>query len=86
MAFQAAQQELSTGESPRVVGAKNDAREIPDRIRHTGFERENVSLGRPARMLPPEMSEDSNHRESVTDGGSDPGIDVTEQGGGRLLA
>ena len=37
-------------------------------------------------MLPPEVPEDSDHRYSVIDGGSDPGIDVSEQGDGRLLA
>jgi hypothetical protein len=38
VAFEAAQQERSTGESPHIVGAKDDAREIPDHIGHTGFE------------------------------------------------
>jgi hypothetical protein len=36
-------------------------------------------------MPPSKMSEDSDHRDSVTDGGSDPGIDVLEQGAGWLL-
>jgi hypothetical protein len=31
------------------------------------------------------MSEDSDHRDSLTDGGSDPGIDVLEQGTDWLL-
>ena len=38
VAFEAAQQELSTRESPHVVSAKNDAREILDRLGHAGFE------------------------------------------------
>src|SRR5262249_44397789 len=50
------------------------------------FEREYVLLGGPAGMPPPKMSEDSDHRDSVTDGRSDPGVDVSEHGGGRLLA
>ena len=86
VAFEAAQQELPTGESPHIVGAKDDAREIPDRVGDASVEREDVSLGGPAGMPPPKMSEDSGHRDSVTDGGSDPSIDFSEHGGGRLLA
>src|SRR5262245_38278921 len=37
-------------------------------------------------MPPPKISEDSDHRDSVTDGRSDPGFDVVEHGTGRLLA
>src|SRR5262245_9468003 len=37
-------------------------------------------------MPPPKISEDSDHRDSVTDGRSDPCFDVLEHGSGRLLA
>ena len=36
-------------------------------------------------MPPAKMSEDSDHWDSVTDSGSDPGIDVLEQGADWLL-
>jgi hypothetical protein len=85
VAFEAAEQELSTREPTHIVGAEDDAREIPDCIGHTRFEREDLSLGGPAGMLPPEVPEDSDHRYAVIDGGSDPVIDLSQQGVGWLL-
>ena len=52
VAFDAAEQEASTREPAHVVGAHDDAREIPDRIRHASLEPEDVPFGgraRPAR-------------------------------------
>src|SRR5688572_20515486 len=54
VAFEATEQEPSTREPTHVVGAEHDARQIPDCIGHTRFEREDLSLGGPAGMLPPE--------------------------------
>jgi hypothetical protein len=85
VAFEAAEQELSTREPTHIVGAEDDAREIPDCIGHTRFERDDLSLGGPAGMLPPEVPEDSDHRYAVIDGGSDPVIDLSQQGVGWLL-
>ena len=85
MAFEATEQEPSTREPTHIVGAEDDARQIPDCIRHTRFEREDLSLGGPAGLLPPEVPEDSDHRYSVIDGGSDPDIDLSQQGVGWLL-
>ena len=86
MAFEATEQEPATGEPTHIVGAEDDARQIPDCIGHTRFEREDVSLGGPAGMRPPEVPEDSDHRYSVIDGGSDPVIDLSQQGVGGLMA
>jgi hypothetical protein len=85
VAFEAAEQERSTREPTHIVGAENDARQIPDYIGHTRFEREDLSLGGPAGTLPPEVPEDSDHRYSVIDGGSHPIIDLLQQGVDWLL-
>ena len=85
MAFEATEPEPATGEPTHIVGAEDDAREIPDGVGHARFEREDVSLDGPAGMLPPEVPEDSDHRYSVIDGGSDPVIDLSQQGVGWLL-
>jgi hypothetical protein len=85
VAFEATEQEPSTREPTHIVGAEDDARQIPDCIRHTCFEREDLSLGGPAGLLPPEVPEDSGHRYAVIDGGSDPDIDLSQQGVGWLL-
>src|SRR5262245_51838823 len=86
MALEAALQELPTGQYPHVVGTKDDAREIPDGIGDASFERKDVLLAGPAGMPPPKMSEDTDHRDSITDGGSDPAVDASQHGGDRLLA
>ena len=86
VAFEATEQEPSTREPTHIVGAEDDARQVPDCIGHTRFEREDLSLGGPAGLLPAEMPEDSDHRYSVIDGGSDPDIDLSQQGVGGLLA
>src|SRR5258705_6226058 len=52
VAFEAAEQEASTREPAHVVGADDDAREIPDRIRDASFEPQDVPLRGPARMVP----------------------------------
>src|SRR5687768_14875293 len=85
VAFEATEQEPSTREPTHIVGAEHDARQIPDCIGHTRFEREDLSLGGPGGMLPPEVSENSDHRYSVIDRGSDPVIDLSKQGVGGLL-
>ena len=85
MAFEAPEQELSAREPTHIVGTEDDARQIPDCIGHTRFEREDLSLGGPAGMLPPEVPENSDHLYSVTDGGADPDSDLTQQGVGWLL-
>jgi hypothetical protein len=85
VAFEATEQERSTREATHIVGAEDDARQIPDCIGHTRFEREDLSLGGPAGMLPPEVPEDSDHRYSVIDGRSDPVTDLSQQGVGGLL-
>jgi len=86
VALEATEQEPSTREPTHIVGAEDDARQVPDCIGHTRFEREDLSLGGPARLLPAEVPEDSDHRYSVTDGGSDPDLDLSHQGVGGLLA
>ena len=85
VALEATEQEPSTREPTHVVGAEDDARQIPDGIGHTRLEREDLSLGGPAGLLPAEVPEDSDHRYSVIDGGSDPDIDLSQQGVGWLL-
>ena len=85
VAFEASEKQLSTREPTHIVGAEDDARQIPDCIGHTRFEGEDVSLGGPAGVPPPEVPEDSDHRYSVIDGGSDPVIDLSQQGVGWLL-
>ena len=85
VAFEATEQEPSTREPVHIVGAEHEARQIPDCIGHTRFEREDLSLGGPAGMIPPEVPEDSHHRDSVIDSGSDPVIDLSQQGVGWLL-
>ena len=77
VAFEATEQELSAREPTHIVGAEDDARQVPDGIGHTRFEREDLSLGGPAGMLPPEVPENPDHRYSVIDGGSDPVIDLS---------
>ena len=83
--FEATEQERSTREPTHIVGAEDHARQIPDCIGYTRFERENLSLGGPAGMLPPEVPEDSDHRYSIIDSRSDPVIDLSQQGVGWLL-
>ena len=85
MAFEAAEQEASTREPAHVVGAHDDAREVPDGIRHASFEPEDVPLGGPAGMLPPEVPEDTDHRHPAIDGSSDPIADLPQHRVGRLL-
>jgi hypothetical protein len=85
VAFEAPEQERSAREPTHIVGTEDDARQIPDCIGHTRFEREDLSLGGPAGMLPPEVPENSDHLYSVTDGGADPDIDLSQQGVGWLL-
>jgi hypothetical protein len=46
VAFEAAEQEMSPGEPAHVVGADDDAREIPHGIRHASFELEEVGTER----------------------------------------
>jgi hypothetical protein len=84
VALEATEQEPSTREPAHIVGAEHDARQIPDCIGHTRFEREDLSLGGPAGMVPPEVPEDSDHRYAVIDSGSDPVIDLAQQVVGRL--
>jgi hypothetical protein len=84
VAFEATELEPSSRECTHVVGAEDDARKIPDCIGQTSFEREEVSLGGPAGMLPPQVPEDSDHWYSLVDGGSHPIIDLLQQGVGWL--
>jgi hypothetical protein len=86
VAFEATEQERSTRQPPHIVSAEDDARQIPDRAGHTRFEREDLSLGGPAGMLPPEVPEDSDQRDSSIDGGSNPVADLSQDGVGGLLA
>src|SRR5687767_4622970 len=85
VAFEAAEQEASTRDPADVVGAHDDAREIPDRIRHASFEPEDVLLGRPAGMVPPEVPEDADHRHPAIDGNPDPIADLPQHRVGRSL-
>jgi len=85
VAFEATDQESSTREPTHIVGAEDDAGQLPDCIGHTRFEREDLSLGGPAGMLPPEVPEDSDHGYSVIDSGSDPVIDLSQHVVRRLL-
>src|SRR5260370_8160361 len=85
VAFEAAEQEASTREPAHVVGAHDDAGEIPDRIRHASFEREYVPLRGPAGMFPPEVPEDADHRHPAIDGNPDPIADLPQDRLGRLL-
>jgi len=85
VAFEAAEQEASTREPTHVVDAHDDAREVPDCIRHASFEPEDVPLGGPAEMLPPEIPEDSDHRHPAIDGSSDPIADLPQDRVGRSL-
>ena len=64
VAFETTEQEPSTGQSLHVVGTQDDARQLSDCVSQARFEREDVLLGGPAGMLPPEVSEDSHHRHS----------------------
>jgi len=85
VAFEATEQERSAREPTHIVGTEDDARQVPDCIGHTRLEREDLPLGGPAGLLPAEVPEDSDHRYSVIDGGSDPDIDLSQQGVGWLL-
>ena len=85
VAFEATEQERSAREPTHIVGTEDDARQVPDCIGHTRLEREDLSLGGPAGLLPAEVPEDSDHRYSVIDGGADPDIDLSQQGVGWLL-
>jgi hypothetical protein len=72
VAFEATEQQRSAREPTHIIGTEDDARQVPDCIGHTRFEREDLSLGGPAGLLPAEVPEDSDHRYSVVDGNSDP--------------
>src|SRR6476661_9734017 len=85
VAFEAAEQEASTRNPADVVGAHDDAREIPDRIRHASFEPEYFPLRGPAGMFPPEVPEDADHRHPAIDGNPDPIADLPQDRLGRLL-
>jgi hypothetical protein len=85
VAFEATEQEPSTREPTHIVGAEDDARKIPDCIGYTRFEREDLGVGGPAGMLPPEVPEDSDHGYSVIDSGTDPVIDLSQHVVRRLL-
>ena len=85
VAFEAAEQEATTREPAHVVGAHDDAREIPDRIGHASFEPEDVPLGGPSWMPPPEVPEDADHRHPAIDGGPDPIADLLQHRVGWLL-
>jgi hypothetical protein len=85
VAFEATEQERSAREPTHVVGTQDDARQAPDCIGDTRFEREDLPLGGPAGTLPPEVPEDSDHRYSVTDGRADPELDLSQQAVGGLL-
>ena len=85
VAFEATEQEASTREPAHVVGAHDDAREIPNRIRHASFEPEYVPFRGPAEMLPPEVPEDADHRDPAVDGNPDPVADLLQYRVGRLL-
>jgi hypothetical protein len=85
VAFEATEQERSAREPTHIVGTEDDARQVPDCIGHTRFEREDLSLGGPAGLLPAEVPEDSDHRYSIIDGGSDTVTDLAQQGVGWLL-
>jgi hypothetical protein len=82
VAFEATEQERSAREATHIVGTEDDARQVPDSIGHTRFEREDLSLGGPAGLLPAEVPEDADRRYSVTDGGADPDLDLSQQGVG----
>ena len=85
VAFEATEQERSAREPTHIVRAENDAREIPDCIGHTRFEREDLSFGGPAWLRPAEVPEDSDHGYSFIDSGSDPVIDLSQHVVRRLL-
>jgi len=85
VAFEAAEQEASTREPAHVVGADDDAREIPDRIRDASFEPQDVPLGGPAGMFPAEIPEDADHRHPAIDSTTDPIADLPQDRVGRLL-
>ena len=85
VAFEAAEQEASTREPAHIVGAHDDAREIPDRIRNASFEPEYVPFRGPAGMFPPEIPEDADHRGPAIDGNPGPIADLPQDRLGRLL-
>jgi len=85
VAFDAAEQEASTREPAHGVGADDDAREIPDRIRDASFEPQDVPLGGPAGMFPAEIPEDADHRHPAIDSTTDPIADLPQDRVGRLL-
>ena len=85
VAFEATEQEASTRNPADVVGAHDDAREIPDRIRHASFEPEYVPFSGPAGMLPPEIPEDAGHRGPAIEGVPDPIANLPQDRLGRLL-
>lgn len=84
VAFEATEQEASTGEATHVVGAHDDARKIPNRLRHARFEPEHVPFRGPAGMFPPEVPEDADHRDPAVDGNPDPIGDLPQYRVGRL--
>jgi hypothetical protein len=77
VAFQATEQERSGRKLTHRVGTEDDAREIPDCIGHARFEREDRSISGPAGLPPAQVPKDSDHRDSVIDGGADPAIDLS---------
>jgi hypothetical protein len=85
VAFEAAEQEVSTREPAHVVGAHDDAREVPDGIRHASFEPKDVPFRGPAGMFPPEIPEDADHRGPAIDGNPGPIADLPQDRLGRLL-
>ena len=85
VALEAAEQEASTCYSTDIVGAHDDARKVPDRIRDTSFEPEYVAFRGPAGMLPSEIPEDADHRGAAIDGGPGPIADLPQDRLGRLL-
>src|SRR5260370_19312136 len=85
VAFEAAEQEASTRDPADVVRAHDDAREIPDRIRHASFEPEYVPLLGPAGMFPPAVPEDAHHRDPATAGHPDPIADLPQDSHGPVL-
>jgi hypothetical protein len=85
VAFEAAEQKASTREPAHAVGAHDDARELPDRIRHASFEPEDVHFSGPAGMLPPKVPGDADHRPPAIDGNPDPIDDLPQHRVSRLL-
>ncbi len=54
-------------------------------VMHASFEPEEVPLGGPAGILPPEVPQDQDHRHPAIDGSSDPITDLPQHRVGRVL-